>query len=323
MTRLSVGIMGVGMVGEPIRRWFQEVHHYQRGDNLFCYDTDPKQGYTDDVARAQVIFVCVPTPPNPDGSCNTSIVASVVASIPDGRIIIIKSTVPPGTTQRLQDQYPGKLLMFNPEFLTESQAWEDFCKPSRQIIGVTEQSMSHAVDVLNLLPQAPFMRPDTPIYGQRLIVSATEAELTKYASNVFGALKVVFGNLLADFCDGSTRAATPIFYDHIRDMLGADRRIGSAWLDVDHGTYNGFGGYCFPKDTAACIRFFDELIKNLEAHPSVSVQRVRTLRAGLLFLRAAYTYNEVLLSEQGLTIPEVSAHNKDLILKKRRLVRGA
>ncbi|MDO8669703.1 MAG: hypothetical protein Q7K65_05430, partial [Candidatus Buchananbacteria bacterium] len=97
--KIKVGIIGLGMVGEPIKRWFEEYHKYRRGKELFCYDTDPKKGYSDDVNKADVVFVAVPTPANPDGGCNTSIVQNAVATVNDGKIVVIKSTVPPGTVE--------------------------------------------------------------------------------------------------------------------------------------------------------------------------------------------------------------------------------
>lgn len=322
--RIPVGIVGLGMVGEPVRRWFAEVRGHVRGEDLFCYDTNPALGYFDDVARASVIFVCVPTPPNPDGSCNTSIVQSVVEGIPDGRIVVVKSTVPPGTTQLLQNRRPGLKLMFCPEFLTEAQAWADFIRPSRQLIGVTPQSQPHAVEVLQLLPQGIFQRPDTPIYGGRQVVTATEAELAKYASNVFGALKVVYANVLADVAWASARAdGGTVDYAHVRGMVAADQRIGPAWLDVGHGSYCGFGGYCFPKDTAAFIAHYRGIIGRLEDDkPTVATGRMlAVLRAGLKLLQAAYDYNETLLQAQGLTVADVSYHDKQIVLDKRRPVR--
>src|SRR3989344_2131429 len=95
--RLKIAIIGLGMVGEPIKRWFEEYHNYRRKKDLFCYDTDPKKGYSDNFNLADIIFVAVPTPPNPDGSCNTSIVEGAVKTIKDGKIVVIKSTVSPGT----------------------------------------------------------------------------------------------------------------------------------------------------------------------------------------------------------------------------------
>src|SRR3990167_8682072 len=118
---------------------------------------------------ADVIFVSVPTPTNPDGSCNTSIVESAVAGIKDGKIIIVKSTVQPGTVEKLQKKYPKKRLIFNPEFLTESQAWEDFVSPDRQIVGHTSKSLNDTVEVLNLLPKKHFIRPWTSDYMKKSV----------------------------------------------------------------------------------------------------------------------------------------------------------
>jgi UDP-glucose 6-dehydrogenase len=153
--KIKIGIIGLGMVGEPIRRWFQEVNGYKRGRDLFCYDVDSKKGYSDDVNKADVIFVSVPTPTNPDGSCNVSIVESTVAGISDGKIVVVKSTVTPGTVERLQKKHPKKRLIFNPEFLTESQAWEDYLSPDRQIVGHTAKSISDSVEVLNNILSVP------------------------------------------------------------------------------------------------------------------------------------------------------------------------
>ena len=114
--KIKIGIIGLGMVGEPIRKWFEEYHKYRRGKELFCYDTDPKKGYSDDVNRADAVFVSVPTPTNPDGSCNVSIVQGAVATINDGKIVIIKSTVPPGTVEGLQKKYPRKKFILTPNF---------------------------------------------------------------------------------------------------------------------------------------------------------------------------------------------------------------
>ena len=87
---LKIGIIGLGIVGEPIKRWFEEKRGFKRGVNLFCYDVDPTKSYFDDYNLADIIFVAVPTPPNPDGSCNISIVESVAAGLKGEEIIVIK-----------------------------------------------------------------------------------------------------------------------------------------------------------------------------------------------------------------------------------------
>lgn len=313
---LKVGIIGLGMVGEPVRRWFEEKKGLKRGTDLFCYDADPTKGYYDDYNLADIVFVAVPTPPNPDGSCNVSIVENVSAPIKGEKIIVIKSTVPPGTTENLQNKFPQHKFLFNPEFLTESQAWEDFLKPVRQIVGYTERSRDVALTVLNLLPvsyyQSPWLASTYKVRGH----TATEAEVIKYASNVFGAIKVSFGNMLFDVCDGiKTSDGLQINYENVRDALGADPRIGPAWLDVNHGSYRGFGGYCFPKDLKAFTEFVNELGQKTEE----VVQD--HLFATLSFLSHIWDYNTTLLGHQNLTVEDVSKHDKEIILTKIKAIK--
>ena len=313
VSSLKIGIIGLGMVGEPIRRWFEEKRGFKRGVDLFCYDADPTKGYFDDYNLADIVFVSVPTPPNPDGSCNISIVENVVAGIKGEKIIVIKSTVPPGTTERFQGKFPQHKFLFNPEFLTESQAWEDFLKPVRQIVAYTEQSKDVALAVLNLLPisyyQSPWLASTYLIRGH----TATEAEVIKYASNVFGAVKVSFGNMVYDVCGiVRTSSGLEVNYENIRDALGADPRIGPAWLDVNHGSYRGFGGYCFPKDLRAFTEFCRSLIKPLKASEN------KRLSGVLQFLESVWDYNNRLLGTQNLTVEDVSKHDKEIILKKKK-----
>ncbi len=324
--KIKIGLVGVGMVGEPIRRWFIDVNGYVLGKNFFCYDADTKKGYSDDVNKAEVIFIAVPTPSNTDGSCNTSIVEKVVATIKDNKIIVIKSTVPPGTVESLQKKYPKKHFIFNPEFLTESQAWEDFVSPDRQIVGHTDKSKSDTMEVLNLLPKKHFIRPWQTDYAKKS-VNATEAELGKYVSNVFGYVKVIYGNIIADVCHALNKkyqkegSSVRVDYENMRELMGADLRIGGAWLNVEHGDYSGAGGYCFPKDMNAFISFADDLIAELKKK-KVDPNFITTFQKGIGVLKSVREYNEALLKLQGLTIHEVSKHNKELILKKRKKIRA-
>ena len=325
-TRLKIGIVGLGMVGGPVKRWFEELNGYKRGKDLFCYDADPKKGYIDDVNMADVIFIAVPTPSNPDGSCNVSIVELAVSKIKDNKIVVIKSTISPGTVERLQKKYPKKRLIFNPEFLTETQAWEDFLSPDRQIIGTTNKSSTDSVEVLNLLPKKNFIRPWTSDYSRKS-VNATEAELGKYASNVFGYIKVIYGNILADLCYAMNKKykhdkiSSGIDYDNLKEIIGADLRIGSAWLNVEHGNYCGAGGYCFPKDMNAFISFAENLEKDSSKKKLLDKQHLKVLQTGVAVLKAIKNYNEILIESQGLTMGDVSRHNKEIITQKRKKIR--
>ena len=321
-SKIKVGIIGIGMVGGPVKRWFEEHNGYKRGKDLFCYDVDPKKGYTEDVNKADVVFISVPTPPNPDGSCNTSIVENAVSTVKDGKIVVIKSTVSPGTVQNLQNKYPKKRFIFNPEFLTESQAWEDFISPDRQIVATTPRSAADSVEVLNLLPRKNFIRPWTADYSKKS-VNSTEAEMAKYASNVFGFVKVVYGNILADLSHALTlKDKTEVNYENIKELIGADLRIGPSWLNVGHGNYCGAGGYCFPKDMNAFISFANSLAKDLEKNKK-DKDFVRTLKKGISVLETARDYNVELLKSQGLTVQDVSKHDKEIIVQKRKKIRVA
>lgn len=322
----KIGIIGLGTVGEPLRKWFEEILGYKRGKDLFCYDIDPKKGYFDDINKGEIIFVCVPTPSKSDGRCNTSIVEEAVRSIKDGKIVVIKSTVQPGTVLKLQNLYPKKRIIFNPEFLTESQAWIDFIRPDRQIVATTIKSYRDAYEILDLLPKSPFVRPWSSDYIKKA-VNSTEAELAKYASNVFGYMKVVFGNIIADLCYGLSMSLkkemlnSKVDYENVREIISADPRIGPAWLNVEHGNYCGVGGYCFPKDMDAFIRFIEDLIKDLSKDKNIESGLISALKGGVNVLKAISNYNKIILTWQGLSKEDVTKHNHEIVIKKRKQIR--
>lgn len=315
----KIGIIGIGMVGSQLARYFGEIKKLTRGDNLFLYDIDPKKDYFDDVSRADVIFVCVPTPRSPDGTANLSVVESAVETIHKrsggDKVIVIKSTVPPGTTERLQKKYPAHQFVFNPEFLTESQAWVDMLRPDRQIVGyatAADNTKHAAATVLRLLPDAFFKSPSLHGCYEGHYVTATEAETGKIAANVFGATKVTFANIFADFC---AALEEPASYENVRHVLAHDGRIGPSWLDTAHGNYRGFGGYCFPKDLDAFIACGDELVRKLKKKKDKE-SRIRAvlLSQGLIVFKAIRSYNETLLQSQGYSTRQVSTHDKDINL---------
>ena len=185
-------------------------------------------------------------------------------------------------------------------------------------MGYTANSHEHASTVLRLLPKAFFSSPGTLGTYTFTRVNATEAELGKYAGNTFGALKVTFANVLADFCNlleteyKRNGENIPVHYNNVRMILAHDHRIGDAWLDVMHGLYRGFGGYCFPKDVSAFIAHGRELLEKLpEKHPHKN-----QYEKGIRFLEAMWEYNKELLAEQHLTVEDVSIHDKEWIEKR-------
>jgi len=283
------------MVGAPIKRYFEEYKGYARSRDLFLYDKDTAKGYADDVNQSDVIFIAVPTPRSADGSCDISAVSSALGRVRGEKIVVIKSTIPPGTTELFQRQYPGHKILFNPEFLTEARAWEDFLRPDRQIVGFTEKSIDAAHLVLSLLPKAPFMSPWGINTYRPTKITATEAEIIKYGGNVYFSRKITFANALAALAKNHG-----VNYENIRLGMAADYRIGDSHLDVAHGGYRGFGGYCFPKDTNALM---------------VHMQQ-RGEQDGAELLRSDWEFNKKLLESQGLTIEDVSVHDNEWIANK-------
>lgn len=199
------------------------------------------------VGGAEVVFICVGTPPRADGEANLVAVERVAreaaARLADGVVVVEKSTVPAGTAERLrltlERERPG--LRFdvasNPEFLREGQAVRDFLQPDRILVGA---ETARAFEVLRRVYHPLLAR------GHRLIeVDIRTAELAKHACNAFLALKVSFANALARICELSGADVAGVV-----EVMGSDPRIGRAFLDAGLG----YGGYCFPKDLAAFER---------------------------------------------------------------------
>jgi len=239
MNKKTIGIIGGGFVGSAIARYYRNKER-----DVKVYDKYKESDSIDDVIKQDFIFIAVPTPFE-KGFDRTYIddAMSNAAKAEDGKIVIIKSTVIPGTTEDYQKQYPHLNMFFNPEFLTESTADQDFAFPDRQIVGHTEKSFQLAGDVLQLLPLTPFNR----------IVPATAAEMIKYFGNNWFSVKVVFANLMFDVCE-----KLGVDYEVVKESVAADKRIGPSHLDVWHKGYRGYGGKCLPKDIRAMIEFAEK-----------------------------------------------------------------
>ena len=301
----TVSIVGLGMVGTPVKKYLEQYKGYQRGFDLFCFDADPAKECRDDISRAEVVFVCVPTPLRKDGSCDISIVESVVAQCAAQSpppIVVIKSTVVPGTCEMLARKYRVAIL-FNPEFLTEANAWHNYLHPDRQIIGATDNAKMYVGMVQTLLPD-PRTEPGRSLIWQDF--SATEAELIKCLSNVSGYMKVVSSNIHADLCE-----AINARYERVRSGITSDRRIGSAWSDIHHGAYRGAGGFCFPKDANALIITAKDALAKIPRGNHL----YHCLAKGIAVWEAMRDYNRELLASQGLTEEDVSRHDAELAAK--------
>ncbi len=198
------------------------------------------------IQGCDAVFVAVGTPPNEDGSADLSHVLGVAESVARSTrhdlVLVLKSTVPVGTNDRVRQAVqrltPHRIsVVSNPEFLKEGDAINDFLKPDRVIVGTDDDA---AFEILRRL-YAPFFRRQNRI----LRMSPRSAEIVKYASNALLATKVSFINEMAALCEASGADV-----EHVRLGMGADSRIGYSFLFPGLG----FGGSCFPKDLRALVR---------------------------------------------------------------------
>ena len=243
----NVGIVGQGFVGTALNLTFSK--HYK----VYTYDKAHADLSTHkcvhDLSRAcDLIFICVPTPMRKDGSCDISIVKDVVhESCSTGRqnIIAIKSTVPPNTTKYLQDTCLDSQIVFNPEFLLERNAEEDFENTERVILGGPRPATTRLKQFYSkIFPNADIIKTDS-----------TVAEMVKYMINSFLAVKVSFANEIYGICE-----SLGIDYDKVLEYALYDPRIGKSHLAVPGPDgHMGFGGSCFPKDINALMHLAQTL----------------------------------------------------------------
>ena len=198
------------------------------------------------VARAEVVFIAVGTPPGEDGSADLQHVLAVARTIGQhmttSKLVITKSTVPVGTAAKVRAEVARHTttpfhVCSNPEFLKEGAAVEDFMKPDRVIVGVDAPEAAKVLEEL----YAPFVRTGNPF----IVMDIASAEMTKYAANAMLATRISFMNQIAGLCE-----AVGADVAQVRKGIGTDRRIGSAFLFPGPG----YGGSCFPKDVHALIR---------------------------------------------------------------------
>jgi UDPglucose 6-dehydrogenase len=187
---------------------------------------------------AEVTFLCLPTPTGIDGSADLSVVEAVIAQLAEaleqGALVVVKSTVPVGTTARLSRRLGGRLrLVGNPEFLREGSAVTDFLYPDRIVIGADDEEGRAVVAELY-----------EGLGGKRVFTDPTSAELIKYGANGYLATRLTFVNALANIADSVGADILDVV-----EGMGLDPRIGPHFLRPGPG----YGGSCFPKDTIALL----------------------------------------------------------------------
>lgn len=239
---MKVGIVGVGMVGSAVRHGFTRIGH-----EVSVFDKKLPETSIDNVISTDVVFISVPTPQAADGSCDVSIVEGVVDSLAQKNykgLVTIKSTVEPGTTERLAQKHSKLRLSFCPEFLRERAMYVDFVENNDVcIIGTFNKEDAELLkEVHGELPK------------QFSFVSPTEAELAKYFFNVFNALRIVYANQFYDVCK-----AVGANYNNVKNAMVKHRNVQNVYLDCNEN-FRGFGGACLPKDTSAMAEFAKRIL---------------------------------------------------------------
>ena len=257
----KIGIIGRGFVGSAVEFGFSP--------NTGCdaevrvYDKDPSKSLhtlEETVNESDIIFLSVPTPSNKDGSMNLDMVRQALQDISDvnvtnDNIVLLRSTVIPGTTRKLNSEFKNVNLIFNPEFLTERSAKFDFINQPRFILGCGDEVMDRYRS-----EQVAFLFRDR--FGESTPVIETNyetAELIKYMNNCFFATKVSFLNEMYQLAEKSG-----VDWEMALDGFVRDGRVGHSHMNVPgpDGKF-GFGGSCFPKDIQAIINYGESLDLNM------------------------------------------------------------
>jgi len=247
---IKIGIIGKGFVGSAVENGFKNNKNFD--PELYIFDKNEQlltHSLSETINCADLIFISVPTPSNINGSINFDILENLLTEInlkqTNKGIILIRSTVTPGTCDYFQNKFQNIDIVFNPEFLTERNANKDFLNQDRIILGGNSNNTKKVAEIFQLrFPEVPIIKTDFKT-----------AELIKYMNNCFFSTKVSFLNemkIVASKIDAN--------WDDAINGFTLDSRVGKSHNDVPgHDGKLGFGGSCFPKDIRAFIYFMKEL----------------------------------------------------------------
>lgn len=245
MTKINIGIIGQGFVGNAV---YQKFKKYFKVLTFDIDETKCNSSFENLVNNSNYIFVCLPTPMNPDGSCDISIVDNTLKKLNNiykNITVIIKSTVYPGATEIFNKKYKNLSVVFNPEFLTERNAEKDYEMQERIIIGGPRPSTTKLKQIFSIV------FPDAHV----IKTGSKHAEFIKYFTNCFLATKVSFSNEMYEM---SNRLG--LDYDKVIEYATLDNRLGKTHFNVPGPDGDvGFGGHCFPKDLNALLHVSNNL----------------------------------------------------------------
>ena len=247
-----------------------------RGFEVVRYSLEPQYVANKNLIKTcDIVFIAVPTPTTPKGF-DDSILRKEIKLAGEGKIVVIKSTILPGTTESIQKENPGIYVLHSPEFLVASKAREGTDNPERNLIGLPrdiEDYRAKAELVFSVLPRAPYAK----------IFLSKETELIKYVGNNFLHTKVVFMNLMYDIAQ-----KIGADWQAVSEAVGKDSRIGSTHMNPVHASLDGktkpgrgSGGHCFPKDFEAFLQFYQDNLsdpKGVEMLKVISDKNIELLK---------------------------------------------
>ncbi len=266
---MKIGIIGLGVVGSACKFGFEKLGH-----KVDVHDIK-LNSKLDDVVKSEIIFICVPTPQKDDGSCDTSIVEKVVFDIEQrlipncvykDPIIVIKSTVSPGTTRNLQEKTKMKIC-FCPEFLRERCSITDFTENHDLCVIGTDDKQ-----VYNIIKKAHGKLPKKFVH-----LTPDEAEFVKYFNNSFNAVRIIFANSFYEICKKYN-----VDYTAVKDAVTNIKHIPHNYLECNENM-KGFGGMCLPKDVSALnkmaegtnVEFFKHILEENKKYKTTVFEGMR------------------------------------------------
>ena len=247
---MKLGIIGLGIVGSANKTGFEKLGHTVSVHDIRMDTT------IQDVLDSECVFVCVPTPGRPDGSCNTDIVESVITDLDAQNykgIIAIRSSTVPGFTQNMIDKYTQRKICLVPEFIRERCAVHDFINEHGLLAVGTKDKY-----VYDTVVKAHGHYP-----RHTMQLSPNEAEILKYYLNLYAVTRVTFANIFYEICQKLDSD-----YMKIKDAYILTGRAGDMYLDASK-ELRGYGGMCLPKDTRAMINLIDKLKLDLDFFKTV------------------------------------------------------
>ena len=281
MTKVKIGFIGQGYVGKHNADDFET-----RGHTVIRYAKEaPYHKNKEAIKDCDVIFIAVPAPTTPKGY-DASIIHAVLPLTGIGKIVVLKSTIFPGLTEKIQNKFPDRIVLHSPEFLSEATASYDASHPFVNIVGMAKETPKYrkaAKLIHSILPKAP----------QNFTVKSIEAEIIKYAHNCSGYTQIIFFNLMYDLSQKMGAS-----WEIIEEAAKADPFIPNRYASPVHKSGRGAGGHCFIKDFSALREIYEKAVADksgiaiLKSIEKKNIELLRSSGKDVEILRGVYNISK-------------------------------